>query len=243
MSFPAGWVCLWQKLGCSPRARSRYGALLLIVNLLLAPAAILILAQPGFAWAAAPAALAAPLRLLAFGDSLTAGYGLAGDQSFPVQLEAALRARGHDIQVINGGISGDTSASGLARLDWALADNPDFVLIELGANDGLRGLDPEQTYANLDAIVTKLRLAHIPVLLTGMIAPPNLGRDYGAAFATAYTRVVKKHSVIFYPFFLDGVATRAELNQSDGIHPTARGVGLIVEHILPSVERLLASHE
>lgn len=224
MSLPVGWGCAWRRALRPRLVRSRYGLVLLVVNLLLAPAA-----------------LAAPLRILALGDSLTAGYGLADDQSFPVQLERALKARGHDVRVINGGVSGDTTAGGLARLDWALADQPDFAIVELGANDGLRGLDPDQTYANLEAIVARLRQADIPVLLTGMVAPPNLGRDYQEAFANAYVRVLQKHPVIFYPFFLDGVAAKAGLNQQDGLHPTAHGVRIIVEHILPSVERMLAS--
>ncbi len=224
MSLPAGWGCAWRRFLRPRLVRSRYGLVLLIVNLLLAPAAV-----------------AAPWRILALGDSLTAGYGLANDQSFPAQLEAALKSRGHDVRVINGGVSGDTTAGGLARLDWALADKPDFAIVELGANDGLRGLDPEQTYANLDAIVARLRSAEIPVLLAGMVAPPNLGRDYQEAFANVYARVLQKHPVIFYPFFLEGVATKAGLNQEDGLHPTAHGVGVIVEHILPSVERMLAS--
>lgn len=230
MSLPAGWERARRRVLRLRSVRSRYGALLLLVNLLL------VLPLP-----AAVAATAAPLRILALGDSLTAGYGLPDDKSFPVQLEKALRARGHNVKVINAGVSGDTTAGGLARLDWALADKPDFAIVELGANDGLRGLEPEQTYANLEAIVGRLRQAGIPVLLAGMVAPPNLGRDYQEQFAAAYARVLQKHPVVFYPFFLDGVATQAGLNQQDGLHPTAQGVQVIIEHILPSVERLLAS--
>jgi acyl-CoA thioesterase-1 len=229
MSLPAGWKWARRRVPRLRLVRSRYGALLLIVNLLLA-----------FPLLVAPAA-AAPLRILALGDSLTAGYGLPDDQSFPVQLEKALKARGHDVKVINAGVSGDTTAGGLARLDWALADKPDFAIVELGANDGLRGLEPEQTHANLDAIVARLQQAGVPVLLAGMVAPPNLGREYQEQFAAAYVRVLQKHPVTFYPFFLDGVAAQAGLNQQDGLHPTAQGVRVIVEHILPSVERMLAS--
>lgn len=225
MTLPVGWGWAVRRILRQGLVRPRYGLILLVVNLLLAPAA----------------QAEAARRILALGDSLTAGHGLAAEQSFPIQLEKALRARGHDVTVINGGVSGDTSAGGLARLDWVLADKPDFAIVELGANDGLRGLDPEQTYANLDAIVARLQGARIPVLLAGMVAPPNLGRDYQQAFADAYVRVLQNHPVIFYPFFLDGVATERTLNQEDGIHPTARGVSIIVDHILPYVERMLAA--
>jgi acyl-CoA thioesterase I len=176
---------------------------------------------------------------LVLGDSLSAGYGLAADQSFPSRLQAALRAAGRNVHVINAGVSGDTSAGGLARLDWVLADKPQAVLVELGANDGLRGLDPVLTAANLDAIVAKLRAAAIPVLLAGMEAPPNLGAEYAAAFRNAYTRVAAKHRIDLYPFFLDGVAADPALNQQDGMHPNALGVDEIVGRILPRVNALL----
>lgn len=190
--------------------------------------------------AAAPAA-ADPVRLMAFGDSLTHGYGLGPGETFPEQLEAALRADGFDVTVLNAGNSGDTTAGGLARLDWALADDPDAMILELGANDGLRGLDPEATYANLDAMLAKLKDAGLPVLLTGMLAPPNLGREYGEAFNTVYPRLAEKHDVPLYPFFLDGVAAERALNQGDGIHPNAAGVAEIVARIKPHVVRLLES--
>lgn len=188
---------------------------------------------------AATAAEAAPVRLMAFGDSLTHGYGLAPGETFPEQLEAALRADGLDVTVLNAGNSGDTTAGGLARLDWALADDPDAVILELGANDGLRGLDPEATYENLDSMLAKLGDAGLPVLLAGMLAPPNLGREYGEAFNAVYPRLAKKHDVPLYPFFLDGVAAQAALNQRDGIHPNAEGVAEIVARIKPHVVRLL----
>lgn len=184
-------------------------------------------------------AQAEPIRLLALGDSLTAGYGLPADQGFAPQLERALRQRGIDVKVINGGVSGDTSAGGLARLDWALADKPHAAIVELGANDGLRGLDPARMHDNLDAIVLKLKAAGIKVLLTGMLAPPNLGREYGEAYKAAFAQVAKTHQVAFYPFFLDGVAGQAQLNQKDGLHPTAEGVTVIVERIAPVAARLL----
>jgi acyl-CoA thioesterase-1 len=186
----------------------------------------------------APAS-AETIRLLAFGDSLTHGYGLPAGETFPEQLEAALQARGLDVTVINAGNSGDTTAGGLARLDWALADDPDAVLLELGANDGLRGLDPAATYENLDAIMAKLKAEGLPVLVAGMLAPPNLGREYGEAFNRVYPRLAEKYDAPFYPFFLDGVAMEPALNQADGIHPNAEGVAEIVARITPHVVRLL----
>ena len=190
------------------------------------------------------AAAAEPaVRLLVIGDSLTAGYGLPQDQSFPAQLEEALRAAHRDVAVINAGVSGDTAAGGLARLDWTLgglpADAPDAAIVELGANDALRGLDPQVTSANLSAILARLGERGIPVLLTGMLAPPNLGREYATAFAAIYPRLAKEHDVLLYPFFLEGVAGNPQLNQADGIHPTAQGVSVIVNNILPAVEELL----
>jgi acyl-CoA thioesterase-1 len=181
------------------------------------------------------------VTILAFGDSLVAGYGLGGKDGFVAKLEAALRAKGIVARVTNGGLSGDTSAGGLARLDWALQPKPDFVIVELGANDGLRGLDPGQTRANLDAILTKLKAAGIPALFAGMYAPPNMGPDYGKAFNSLYPELAAKHNVLFYPFFLDGVAAEAALNQPDGIHPNARGVEVIVSRILPHVLQLVGS--
>ena len=177
----------------------------------------------------------APLRLLAFGDSLVHGYGLAGGETFPEQLEAALRNRGLPVEVLNGGNAGGTPAAGLARLDWALADRPDAVLVELGANDGLRGIDPNSTYENLDAILTRLGAEGLPVLLAGMLAPRNLGSDYAGAFDAVFPALAEKHGVVFYPFFLEGVAVQPALNQADGIHPNAAGVAVIVERILPKV--------
>jgi acyl-CoA thioesterase-1 len=175
------------------------------------------------------------LRILALGDSLTAGYGLKESESFPAKLQAALAAKGIAAQVINGGVSGDTSAGGLARLDWALADDPDIVIVELGANDGLRGLDPAKIRENLDAILKRLADQKRAVLLTGMRAPPNMGEDYAKSFAEIYSLVAAKYDVRLYPFFLDGVAADASLNQADGIHPTAAGVDVIVSRILPDV--------
>ncbi|MEK9755199.1 MAG: arylesterase [Rhodospirillaceae bacterium] len=177
-------------------------------------------------------------RILVLGDSLTAGYGLAAADAFPAQLQAALKADGVDVQIINAGVSGDTSAGGRARLGWALGDKPQAMIVELGANDGLRGLDPAQTEANLDAIITAAKQAGVAVLLTGMKAPPNLGAEYGSEFDALYPRLAKKHGVLFDPFFLAGVAARPELNQDDGIHPNAKGVTVIVRRMLPLVRRL-----
>jgi acyl-CoA thioesterase-1 len=188
---------------------------------------------------AAQAAAAEPVRILVLGDSLTAGYGLPPDEGFTARLQARLRDRGYDARVFNGGVSGDTSAGGLARLDWALADEPDIAIVELGANDGLRGLDPAALSANLDAILQRLRAADVRVLLAGMRAPPNLGRDYEAAFNRVFPALAEKHDVAFYPFFLEGVAARPALNQPDGIHPNRAGVAVIVDRITPYVVRLL----
>ena len=188
----------------------------------------------------ANAAMAAPIKILALGDSLTAGYGLAEADGFCPQLEKALRGAGHDVQVIDGGNSGDTTADGLARLDWSLADNPQVVIVELGGNDALRGLDPAQAKANLDAILTRLEKQGRVVLLAGMKAPRNLGPDYVLAFDGMYPDLAARHRVALYPFFLDGVATIPALNQADGFHPNPAGVAIIVKRILPAVEKALA---
>ena len=177
--------------------------------------------------------------VLALGDSLTAGYGLAADQAFPAKLQAALRNRGLAVRVINAGVSGDTSAGGRARLGWSLADKPAAAIIELGANDAMRGLDPDATRGNLDAIIAELKKRGIAVLLAGMLAPPNLGPEYEARFNAIYPDLAAKHGVLFYPFFLDGVAAVPNLNQADGIHPTAAGVDIIVERLLPLARELL----
>jgi acyl-CoA thioesterase-1 len=192
-------------------------------------------------WACVPTtAMAEPLRIVAFGDSLTAGLGLPEKEAFPVKLQAALKAKGHDVEVINAGVSGDTATGGLARLDWSVPDNTGAVILELGANDALRGTDPSATKKALDEAIRRLRARKIPVLLAGMQAPRNMGPDYIAAFDRIYPDLAKAHGVLFYPFFLDGVATESSLNQRDGIHPTAEGVDVIVRGILPLVEKLIA---
>ena len=177
------------------------------------------------------------------GDSLTAGFGLPQEDAFPARLEAALRAEGHAWRVIDAGVSGDTSAGGLARLDWVLADEPEVVIVELGANDGLRGLPTDQMEGNLDAILTRILESGPTVMLAGMRAPANFGPDYEAAFRAVYERLAAKHRVPFYPFFLEGVAMEPDLNQSDGIHPNADGVAEIVRRIVPHVVAVIAGHK
>ena len=183
---------------------------------------------------------AAPLKLLILGDSLSAGYGLPHDDSFEAQLAAALKAHGHPVQIVDGAVSGDTSAGGRARLDWTLGEGADAAIVELGANDGLRGLDPKDMQANLTAILDTLAAKHIPVLLTGMYAPPNLGPDYEKEYRAVFDRLGKRPGVLYDPFFLEGVAEVPGLIQPDGLHPNAEGVRRIVARILPMVERLLA---
>ncbi len=189
------------------------------------------------------AAPAAPVRLLVLGDSLSSGYGLPHDEGIEAQLAAALKAHGEDVSLIDGAVSGDTSAGGLARLDWTLADGADAAIVELGANDGLRGVDPAEMRANLTAILDKLAARHIPVLLTGMYAPPNLGPDYEAEFRAVFDALGKRSGVIYDPFFLAGVAEVPSLTQPDGLHPNAEGVRRIVARILREVERLIAEAE
>ncbi|NKB48033.1 MAG: arylesterase [Alphaproteobacteria bacterium] len=181
--------------------------------------------------------------IVALGDSLTAGFGVVANDAFPARLEAALREAGANTRVVNAGVSGDTSAGGLARIDWVLADMPDLMIVELGANDGLRGLAPADMEANLDAILTRLADRGIPAVLTGMLAPPNYGRAYGEAFQAVFPRLAERHGVAFYPFFLDGVAAQPALNQPDGIHPNPAGVRVIVERITPTVLQALADIE
>lgn len=183
---------------------------------------------------------AAPLRLLVLGDSLTAGYGLPASEAFQAKLLAGLRARGLDVVLVDGAVSGDTTAGGRARLDWVLAEGADAALVELGGNDGLRGIDPRSTEANLGAILDRLAQEGIPVLLSGMLAPPNLGREYGDEFKDAFQRLGARPGVMFDPFFLEGVAGDPALNQPDRIHPNAQGVDRIVARLVPLVAELLA---
>jgi acyl-CoA thioesterase-1 len=188
----------------------------------------------------APQAQGQPIRLVALGDSLSAGYGLPQEAAFPVALERALKAKGHNVEVANAGVSGDTSSGGLDRLDWSVPDGTDGVILELGANDMLRGLDPAVTRKSLEAIVERLRARNIPVLMAGMYASRNLGPDYVRKFDSLYPDIAKKYDLVLYPFFLDGVAGERALNLPDGMHPTAKGIEIIVGRILPTVETFLA---
>ncbi|MBO9629045.1 MAG: arylesterase [Shinella sp.] len=189
----------------------------------------------------ASAALAEPIKLVGFGDSLMAGYQLPASDAFPVKLEAALKAKGYDVEIANAGVSGDTSSGGLARLDWSVPDGTKGVILELGANDALRGIAPEETEKNLDAMLTRLKERGIAVLLAGMLAPPNMGADYEKRFNGIYQRMAEKHGVALYPFFLDGVAAQADLQIDDGMHPNPAGVDVMVAKILPTAEAFLKS--
>ncbi len=191
-------------------------------------------------WLEGSKASAEPIKILALGNSLTAGYGLEKAHSFTSQLKEALRSDGLDVELINGGVSGDTSAGGRARLGWALSDNPDAVIIELGANDGLRGLEPSETERNLDAIIAEVKSRSIPVLLSGMRAPTNLGVEYVSEFNAIYPRLAERYGVLFDPFFLAGVVANPNLNQADGIHPNKKGVAVIIERLMPMVRNLAA---
>lgn len=201
----------------------------------IAGALIMALAQ----FLAIDAAKAENLSLVVLGDSLSAGYQLPQEESFPAQLQAALRKNGHEISVSNAGVSGDTASAALSRLDWAVPQGADIVIVELGANDALRGIDPKETRAALDKIIFRLKANGAIVILAGMRAPPNMGGEFGKAFNAIYPSLAKKHDLALYPFFLEGVAARPELNQSDGMHPNGVGVAVIVTGILPLVERVL----
>lgn len=181
--------------------------------------------------------------VVAFGDSLTSGYGLPNDQAFPSQLETALKERGHKVRVVNAGVSGDTTRAALRRLDWALDDDTDAVIVELGGNDALQGLPPESTKAALAEILERLQERQLPVLLAGMEAPRNLGKEYVTSFSAIYRDLAAEYNVALYPFFLEGAALDAELMQRDGIHPNAKGVNVIVDKILPQVEALLSASQ
>lgn len=182
-----------------------------------------------------------PLEIVVLGDSLVAGYELAPGEDYPTKLEAALREAGYDVAISNAGVSGDTTSGGLARLDWSVPDSANAVILELGANDALRGLSPDQAAENLSAIIERLRGREIPVMLMGMMAPPNMGADYAADFNAIYPELASEYGLDLYPFFLDGVATHAEYQLADGMHPNAEGVDVMVENTLPSVEAFIRS--
>jgi acyl-CoA thioesterase-1 len=203
----------------------------------------IVVAALGFAMAflfSAAAVQARTLRVVALGDSLTAGYMLPGDAAFPAQLEKALRAKGLDVEVANAGVSGDTASQGLARLDWSVPDGTDAVILELGANDALRGIDPSVTLKALDEILARLKARGVPVLMAGMYAPRNMGTEYIQAFDGVFPQLAAKHGAALYPFFLEGIAGDPKLNLKDGLHPTPEGVKVIVSRILPSVTAFLA---
>jgi acyl-CoA thioesterase-1 len=200
----------------------------------------LIVASIGWPGEAAAQARAAPVRIVVLGDSLVAGFRLKASDAFPAQLERALRAKGYAVEVINAGVSGDTTAAGLARLAWAVPKGADAVILELGANDALRGLDPGRARANLDTMIATLKGNGAEVLLAGMIAPRNLGERYTSTFNAIYPELANKHGVLLYPFFLDGVALDGRLNLEDGLHPNSKGVAEITRRMLPTVEQLIA---
>jgi acyl-CoA thioesterase-1 len=187
----------------------------------------------------APAAAAPPIKLLAFGTSLTQGYGLPPGTEFTVIMQQKLKAAGINATLINAGVSGDTSSDGLSRLDWSLADHPDAAIVEMGSNDALRGIDPALTDKNISAMLAKFKAAHVPVLLLGMKAPRNLGPEYQKAFDPIYPKLAKAYGVLLYPFVLDGVALNPKLNQADGMHPNPAGVKVIVDRMLPFVVKLV----
>lgn len=180
-----------------------------------------------------------PLHIVAFGDSLSAGYGLRPKDAFPAQLQKQLKAAGHNVVVSNGAVSGDTTADGLQRLDWAVPDDTDAVILELGGNDALRGIDPKQTRANLEKIIAALKKRNIPVLLAGMMSPANWGDHYSDEFDAIFPELAKEHGLVFYPFFLEGVVFDPKLNLDDGMHPTGKGVAEIVKRIMPKVVELI----
>jgi acyl-CoA thioesterase-1 len=196
--------------------------------------------EPAFAQASA-AIGGKPIKMVVLGDSLSAGLGLAGSDAFPAKLQKALKAKGIDVDMVNAGVSGDTSSGGRDRLDWSVPEGTRAVIVELGANDALRGIDPSVTRAALSDIVTRLKARGIAVLLCGMLAPPNYGNEFAARFNTIYPDIAKSSGAALYPFFLEGVAADAKLNQADGLHPTAEGIDVIVRNMLPTVEAFLGT--
>jgi acyl-CoA thioesterase-1 len=195
----------------------------------------------GAAFAQSSAAVAKPVKMVVLGDSLSAGLGLSASAAFPAQLQKALKTKGITVDMINAGVSGDTSSGGRDRLDWSVPEGTEAVIVELGANDALRGTDPMVTRAALTDILTRLKARKVAVLLCGMVAPPNYGSDYSARFNAIYPDLAKSFGVPLYPFFLEGVAADARLNQADGLHPTAEGVDVIVRNILPTVEAFVGA--
>jgi acyl-CoA thioesterase-1 len=191
------------------------------------------------AWFMGDRAMAEPIKLVVLGDSLAAGYGLKEGDAFPAKLEMALKGKGIDVTVVNAGVSGDTAKQGLERLDWAVEPDADAVIVELGANDALRGIDPNETRASLEKIISRLRSRKIPIMIAGMLAPPNMGAAYKELFDRIYPSLAGEHGLRLYPFFLEGVATEPDYNLEDGIHPNARGVDEIVRRMAPKVAEFL----
>lgn len=230
-----GRLCLRRKL------LSSYGACHMAFKQLAKRLAGGLLALCIVAFASVAPGRAEPFRIVGFGDSLMAGYGLGPGESFTEKLQAALNAKGHDVVITNAGVSGDTTSGGLSRLDWSIPDGTQLVILELGANDMLRGIDPELVEGNLDKMLARLKQRNIPVLLASMVAAPNLGHAYAESFGSIYPRLAAKYDVPSYPFFLDGVAGDQTLELEDAMHPNAKGIERIVERILPAVEKLVAT--
>jgi acyl-CoA thioesterase I len=220
-------ICIAAVEGPWPRFAARLALALLVMALILPPSA--------------GAQVTKPVKVVVLGDSLTAGLGLPGSAAFPARLQKALKAKGIETEMVNAGVSGDTTSGGRDRLDWSVPQGTDAVILELGANDALRGIDPKITRAALTDILSRLKARNIPVLLCGMVAPPNYGADYAARFNAIYPDLAKQFQLPLYPFFLEGVASDAKLNQADGLHPTAEGVDAIVRNILPAVEAFLST--
>jgi acyl-CoA thioesterase-1 len=242
---PARFASRSERDVTSSRPAARYGRGLALVQslaaffwLAFAPALLVSVMAQGSVMAQTPPQTQ-PLKLVALGDSLSAGYMLPANAAFPAVLEQALRQKGIAVEIANAGVSGDTAQGGLDRLDWSVPDGTDGVILELGANDALRGFDPAATEKALDEIITRLKARGIKVLLAGMYAPRNLGPDYAGRFDGLFKALAEKHDLVFYPFFLDGIAGERALNQADLLHPTAEGVRVVVERILPTVERFL----
>jgi acyl-CoA thioesterase I len=212
---------------------------MLVLGLLFFSAELAI--APGAGAQAAESRGVKPIKMVVLGDSLSAGYGLPGPSAFPARLQKALKSNGIDVEMVNAGVSGDTSSGGRDRLDWSVPEGTEAVIVELGANDALRGIDPSITRAALSDIVTRLKARKIAVMLCGMLAPPNYGSDYAARFNAIYPELSQSFGVPLYPFFLEGVAADAKLNQADGLHPTAEGVDVIVKNILPAVQAFLGA--
>ena len=228
--------------GIGTLAMRSYGKWVARVQMLALAASVALAcaaATPALGQSAAPADTR-PVKLVALGDSLTAGLGLPVDATFTARLEQALRGKGLAVDVANAGVSGDTSTDGLARLDWSVPDDTDGVIVELGANDALRGIDPKRTRWAIESIVRQLSERHVVVLIAGMRAPPNMGAEFTAAFDAIYPDLAKQFDCLYYPFFLDDVAAREAFNQHDGMHPNAAGVDVIVARMLPKVEELVA---